>query len=571
AAAWIAYVAVVRRGPEPTRIEASIVPPEGVGFDMTSGGLALSPDGTDLAFIGRREDGSSRIWIRSLSRDESRPLEGTEGARSLFFSPDGRQLAFYAGRLLKKIDIETGLVENLAPVEDLTRGGSWGTGGDILMRTAWSQGIHRIPETGGTPEPVTVPEALGVDYHGWPCFLPDGRHFVYLVRTYAADQEMGELRLGALDGSVSRVLFPSNSNAVYVPPGFLVWWHEGNLRARRFDAGTLSLEREPFPVAPRVRFDPRNGYGVFAASANGILLYQEGKAVGGDQLVWMSRDGQELGTLGEPGSLYSPDLSPDGKLVALDISGQTNQGDIWVLDVARNTGTRFSVFPEDDSQPAWSPDGRRIAFFSMKGGGFAEIYARSLRGGEPERLLGDPEANLNPVSWHGKTLLIDREGDSVDIWAYSLDDGTFVPYQATSFAEWSGTFSPDGRYVAFVSEESGEREVYVQPFPDPTPGRWMVSAGGGWMPVWRKDGGELFYLSPEKEIEAVEVRLPPAGSDAEPEFGVPQPLFRVDIKEHASTQFDTIDGQRFLVNRAVRVGLRDPLTLVVHWSRDLVP
>jgi Tol biopolymer transport system component len=260
-----------------------------------------------------------------------------------------------------------------------------------------------------------------------------------------------------------------------------------------------------------------------------------------------------------------PRLSPDGSQVATDISDDTNRGDIWLLDVARGAGTRFTSWPEDDSAPAWSPDGGEVAFFSVRGGTNEAVYARPVRGtAEPRLLIMDPDAGLNPTGWsRDGFLLIDRNmGGNMDIWVHSLRDKSFRPFQAGSFDEYSGTFTPNGRLVAFTSDETEREEVYLTTFPEAGE-RWRVSTGGGGQPVWRRDGGELYYLAPGSRLMAVPVEGGAAGRTAVA-IGTPRLLFRVDIKEHRHPQFDTIDGRRFLVNRNVNTGTSHPLTLVLH-------
>ncbi len=564
-AIWIALQGVGRAPAPAARLTASILPPPEVSFD-TSRGLALSPDGKRLAFPAKDGSGRVRLWIRSLDRPAARPLDGTDGAAAPFWSPDGRRIGFFADGKLRKIEVETGLLESIADAP-AAYGGAWSETGDIVFSPGFDRPLERVPASGGTPQPVTQKEKTS-DAHLWPSFLPDGRHFLFLNRVYGSEAELGQLRVGSLDGSPSRLLFSSNSSAQYAPPGYLIWWHGGNLRAQRFDADRQELQGEPFVLVSGARFDPRAAVAVFSVSRTGILVYQEGGSLAGNELVWLDRSGREIGTVGDPGSLYSPKLSPDGTRVALDRSDETNRGDIWLIDVNRGSGTRLSSFPEDDSVPVWSPDGAEVAFFSAKGGGHTVVYVRSTRDGSDARLLiADPAADLEPADWPRTDLmLLNRsKDDDVDIFLCSIPDRKIRPFLATPFREWDAQVSPDGRHVAYTSDETGSMEVYVGTFPEPGE-RWRVSADGGRMPKWHPGGVELYYVTLDSRLMAVSLKGRNRGGDRPAPIGAPEMLFRVDLKEHRLRQFDTHDGTRFLANRNVSLGAGVPLTLVVHWT-----
>jgi len=570
AAAWSARQALRPATLVPSlAVTASILPPAEGGFAIDRG-LALSPDGSQLVAAVRGADGVLRLWLRHLSRGTGQIMAGTDGAGTPFWSPDGRRVAFFSAGNLKTVEPESGVVESIAPCGERPTGGSWSASGGILIGHAsgGDGSILRIPAGGGKPVPATQPERTR-RYHQWPSFLPDGRHFLYLVRDYSGEERLGEIHLGSLDGGVSPALFPANSNAVYAAPGFLVWWHDGNLRAQRFDADRLTLQGEPFALAAGARFDPRNGYAAFAISGSGGLVYQEATGKAGNELAWVDREGHDLGLLAPTASYYGPRISPDGARVATDISDDTNRGDIWLLDVARGAGTRFTSWPEDDSSPIWSPDGDEVAFFSSHGGGHEAVYVRPVRGAdEPHLVVKDDEADLDPTDWsRDGSILIERiVGANTTIWVYSTRDRSFRPFHAGNSEERAGAFSPDGRLVAFSSDETGRTEVYLATFPEAGE-RWRVSTEGGGQPVWRSDGGELYYFSLDGRIMAVPIEKGAPGSAAGssgPPLGTPRPLFRVDLKEHERAQFDTIDGRRFLMNRNVSTGATHPLTLVLH-------
>jgi Tol biopolymer transport system component len=577
AAAWLAGLLLWSVDQQGTRIASSILPPPGMGFDLRSQGLALTPDGTQLAFTAVDSDGVSSLWVRRLDHTDAHRFEGTEGAQAPFWSPDGRYLGFFANGKIRKLEVATGITESISDYEDVF-GATWGVGGDILICNEWFAPPLRVPAGGGDPIPLVAP-AEGYVFE-WPSFLPDGKHFLYHARPYGSDARMGQIHLGSIDDSSSRLLFDSHSNAQFAAPGIVLWWHDGNLRAQRLDPERLTLEGEPAIVAAGVQFDPRSGSAGFSLSTNGMLVYQGGEVVRGDELVWFSRDGSELGKVGkvgEPGSLYAPRLSPDGRRIALDISDESNRGDIWLLDAERGSGIRFTSFPEDDSKPIWSPTGDQLAFFSFSAGGKGKaVFLRPVSGGDEARLLiQDPEVGLTPRSWSKSGELLVSSGTTrfSDLLVYSFDDGSLRPYLASPFHEIDGVFSPDGRFVAFESDESGRREVYVARYPEPTE-RWRASVDGGESPAWRSDGGELYFMSNDSEMMAVPVRITSmTGAPEGPaiELGEPKALFRVDLKyEPGGRQYDTLDGQRFLVNRTIRAGATRPLTLVLNWSEELV-
>jgi Tol biopolymer transport system component len=544
------------------RIVSSILPPEGVGFDIRLG-MALSPDGSSIAFPARAGSGPRRLWIRDLDNKVARMLAGTDGAFAPFWSPDGRHVAFFADDGLKKVEVESGLVEEILDVAYGFSGGVWLPDGHVMFTKAWGQGLQKVPVAGGVPEMVVDVESKGSDTATWPSLLPDGEHFVYLLRRFGADQQMNEVRLASLDGSVDKLLMSTNSNAIYAEPGYLVWWQAGNLRAQEFDTDRLELVGEATAVIPGVRFDPRNARTALSVSATGLLLYQAGGATAGDELVLVDRSGKELRTVGRRGSLYGPRLSPDGRRITLDISGETNRGDIWVLDLERGSDARLTFFSEDDSRSRWSPDGKRIAFTSAKDSESFSIWLVDSRAGaEPRLLVSDPSASLYPLDWASNDiLLVQYDADDDDIYLYSLQEQELKPWAVTPFDERAATASPDARFAAYVTDETGRPEVWVHTFPEPG-ARWRVSVNGGDWPAWRADGGEIYYVDPQGQMIATPIAW---SADGVPELGEREVLFRTEFKEHGDRQYDVIDGETFLLNRLVREGTDQPLTLVQGW------
>jgi Tol biopolymer transport system component len=566
AALWLARSPESPAAPDVPRLVTSILPPEGVGIESVRRGIALSPDGTSLAFIGADDDGGS-IWLRSLSRDTARQVDGTAGADALFWSPDGTSLGFEQDGTIKTLDLESGLIETLtlASMPFYSVGGSWCPTGEILYGGDTSRPLMAVDRTGGEPRPVTEVPAETDSYFGPDC-LPDGEHFIFHSRRYGSEAQVGQIRLGFLDGSPSRPILDSYSIAEYAEPGFILWWQQGNLRGQRFDLERRELVGDPVAIAPTVRFDPRTGTVAATASDTGVLIYQQGGRVAGDQLAWFDRAGSPLGEMGEPGSLYCPHLSPDGSSIALDISGDSNQGDIWVLDAERGSGTRVTVWPEDDSTPIWSPDGSELAFFSSRGGGKERVYRVELAGGaEPRLLASDNERHLHPSLWtaDGRTVLVHgTQGQSQSLWAVSTEDGATTPIIQSDFKVNNPTLSPDGRWMAFDSDETGRKEVYLTELPQAA-SRVRVSTDGGYAPLFSPDGREIFFVSADSEsLLTVAVEW----SEGRPLLQRPVRLFEVPVKFHSERQYDTLDGERFLVNTRLESGARTPLTVVLNWA-----
>jgi Tol biopolymer transport system component/predicted Ser/Thr protein kinase len=555
-----------------------ISPPEKLIIES----LALSPDGIRLAFSGRDESGKTLIWIRALDTLMTQALPGTEGARFPFWSPDSRSIGFFADSKLKRIEIAGGSIQMLADTSLEPRGASWGHDGTILFSPGTLSPIYRVSATGSSTSPVTeIVQSRNENSHRWPYWLPDGRHFIYFAR--GAQKEKQALFLASLDSTNPKLLLNVASSVAYMPadissrsPGLLLFMRDRALMAQPFDADKQKLFGEPHAIAEDVMHYGEIGptdLGVFSISTNGVLCYQTGdKSV--SQLTWFDRSGKQLGTVGSAGSFIEPALSPDGKRVAVTMEKEGDPADIWILELARSTFTRFTFAPHLDQRPSWSPDGSRIVFGSDRNG-FGELYQKLSNGvGSDELLLaGHPDQNMMPDDWSldGRFIIYNggRTGTSSDLWILPLEgDLKPYPFLQTQFNESHAKFSPNVKWVAYVSDETGRAEVYVQSFPA-SGGKWQISIGGGDQPQWRRDGKELFYLSPERKIMAVQVK-----SGATFEIGVPAPLFQTGVNPTTSTNARNnyviaADGQRFLVNNVVPETASKPVTVVLNWPVQL--
>jgi len=557
-----------RRAQEMSRVvRSAVLPPETAAMARVFPDVAVSPDGRRLAMVARGADGKELIWVRGLDSLSAQPLAGTDGASQLFWSPDSRFIGYNADGKLKKIDAASGPALTLSDAVQL-RGATWNSEGVIVFAPAFNGPLYRVSAAGGAATQLTkLEEARRENAHRWPWFLPDGKHFLYLAR--GGSLETNGIYVGSLDGKEPKLVLREDSGAAYTPPGYLLFVRQDTLMAQRFDAGSLELAGEAFPLAEQVRFNTATRRGVFSVSDNGVLVYLGGATAGPAQLLWMDRAGKQLGVLGEPGFYGLPRLSPDGKRAVVYASASGN-ADLWLYDVARGIRTRFTFDPMTENFPVWSPDGSRIVFASNRKGQ-ADIYQKASSGAAVEEILLGSESDDFPGSWSPDARFLAYNRIPVggktrrDIWILPLvGDRKPFPFIETDFDEFGAEFSPDGRWLAYNSDESGRQEVYLVPFPGPG-GKWQVSTAGGSRPQWRRDARELFYLGPDDKLMAVEIRL--LGSTVE--IGIPKPLLQTTPPPIPGRHWDaTADGRRFLMVGLVEGG-SPPFTLVVNWPAEL--
>jgi Tol biopolymer transport system component len=564
-----AAAALLRPAARPPVIVSSIVPPEAAAFDSSTVAMALSPDGSQIAFVARNAAGIG-LWVRSLDSAKSRLLAGTEDAECPFWSPDSRSLGFYARRQLRKIEVAGGQSEALAPMS-ICLGASWGSDGSILYVPDRYMPVMRIPESGGQPVAVTTAgPADSKRVYSQPSLLPDRRHILYTINESWAGGERSGIFVASIDGKDERRLLPVLSNARYVEPGYLVYGREGALRAQRFDLGRLELSGNPYPLVEGVQYFGLTQSHLFAVSDSGLLAYIAGVGILTRQITWVDRKGTVLGTVGKAGNYFSPRLSHDGRRIAYDLSEATSDsGDIWAHDLERGVATRLTFDSRNESSPIWSPDDRRLLFFGNFPGHTDLLTVAWDGSGSIETMLSNGMDNL-PCDWSsdGKSILVQTShgsglGDS-DLMLYSVESRTSSPWLVTPFVERQARFSPDRRWVAYASDESGRPEIYVRGF-DPPGGKWRVSSDGGDSPVWRRDGRELYYLTPDSTLMSAAI-----GQGAAFVAAAPVPLFRVPgeiLALGVVTQYDVSpDGQRFLMNLDTPTEGQRAITLVSNWT-----
>jgi eukaryotic-like serine/threonine-protein kinase len=521
---------------------------------------SISPDGRALVLVGTSR-GRSMLYLRPLDSLHARALPGTEGALSPFWSPDGRFIAFFAEGKLKKIDSTDGPAH---PVCDASfeGTGSWSPDGSILFAEAapGREGIHRVPADGGRPERVTVPDSGRKEkFHFWPHFLPDGRHFLYVVLAYGGAQDH-EVRIGSLDSKETKSLGAIDSRIEYAPPGFLLFVHEGALLARPFDAESRLWTGEARAVVDRLHYFYGPANAGFSVSQSGVLAYEEGSVV--SRLSWLDRGGKELTTVVSPGHVGHLRLSPDGHRAALDVQDpRYGTSDIWTLDVSRGVSTRVTSEPLDEVHPIWSPDGNRIVFRSDRNGP-PDLYEVSTQGsGSPKPLLELPGVQTPfDFSPDGRDLMFTESDRTTgfDLWVLPLSgERKPAPVLRTRFNEDAPRISPDGRWIAYDSGESGGSEIYVAAR-EGSGGRIRISRDGGSFPKWRRDGRELFFMAPGRRLMAASVK---AGSRLD--VAVPVELFRLDS---GALDFDVApDGQRFLFSQPAQEP-GPPITVILNWT-----
>ncbi len=560
--------AVTRLRPEPVAalpIRFSISPPENSTFAVVweSHNLALSPDGRLLAFVATIGNSQQVLWVRPLEALAARMLPGTEGAYSPFWSPDSRYVAFFADGKLKKISATGGPPQTLCTVAG-SNNGSWGRGGTILFTQLFAalEGVYQVSASGGAATPVAGTSPTGKETrHRWPHFLPDGRHFLYVAHDA---QEYMQLYVASLGPGETKVVANLASRVEYAPPGYLFFTRDGTLMAQPFDAEKLSFTGEPVPIAEKLPYFI-SGWAPFSTSGKGVLAYQSGATL--SRLVWFDRTGKEVGLAGKPGQYGGLRLSPDGQKVALEVrDAATGTSDLWILDLSRGAMTRFTHDPALESNPIWSPDGRTILF---------ESHGGKTLAGPRQQTLGTSDSKQAPIaraesfqwmrdwSMDGRFIAYDQldPDTGYDLWLQPLfGDRKAYPLLRTQFQEGEAAFSPDGRWLAFASDESGKPEVYVLAAKG-SGERWQISTDGGLHARWRRDGRELFYLATDHALMAVPIK-----EGAAFESGPPTSLFKIEA-EGWNLYDVTADGSRFLVNTGSRTNL--PINVVVNWTSDL--
>lgn len=537
--------------------------------------FAISPDGRKIVFNVRGPNGRTSLWLRPMDSLEAHELPGTEDAfLDPTWSPDSQSVAFMTGSSLKRIDVSGGTPQTLSPCTGPATGISWGRDDVILFGSAGV--INRINASGGEATPVTAADSQhGEAGQGRPVLLPDGIKFLYF-RLWG---ERSGLYLGSLNAKpteqTNKRFLETAAGVFYAATpagGYLLFLRGTALMAQPFDAKRLELTGHAVQLADTVSntlYDP-----LFSASNTGVL----GFALSGGnnrKLTWYDRTGKALGSVGEPAARDEMELAPDETRI---VEGRTDDGGnwtVWMLDLARGTNTRLT-FGGGGGNAKWSPDGRQIVY-APSGGVSPDLYLKPANGAEMGERILHSDQTVTPKDWSqdGRFLLYEQRGNgrATDLWVLPMTgDRKPMPYLVTPFAKTQAKFSPDGQWVVYVSNESGTREVYVQPFPMAAAGKWVVSNGGGSQPRWSHDGKELLYFTPDQALMDVDVKT--SGNTLQ--FGVPKMLFRVPVLGGAgggttdSWRWDiSQDGKRFLINTALDDTASSPITVLLNWQSAL--
>ena len=557
-------------------IRSSIVTPESVyihSYGARSGRPVFSPDGRSIAFEGILPDGSSKIFVRSLDEKETHPVPGTENAQSPFWSYDGKMLGFFADGKMKKIDLSGGSPTTITAVLN-ERGATWNKNDIIVYCPDYQSGLFQVSADGkGTPRQLTTPDSARHEgSHRWPFFLPDGKHFLYLARTAveSGEAEGDAIFVGSLDGTERKMLVQSSFNAGYAN-GYLLFARNQVLMVQRFDVDNLSLSGDPVKVEDDMLNDPSYNIAVFTVSDNGMLLYQPGNTTGGARPILVERTGTIIRTVGD--NLLEQDqprFSPDGKQLAMYMYDlRSRRSNVWLYDLQTNGRRRITTRPEGDFNPLWSPDGATI-YFTSGGVSNRDIFRQSVsHNSREEEIFSSPKNDIGlDISPDGSILLFsstDVKDNSSDLFLLNLQDSKREPFsfQSTRFNEHSARISHDGKWITFVSDESGEDEIYVKRFSQPDADPLKISSGGGNEPRWGIGLNELIYVNNQSQIVAATLRF----TENSVIVDNTKILFR-------SPPFYSIydvsrDGKTFVFSRFVEMQKLSSLSLVTDWESGL--
>ncbi len=566
----IGFVVRTPKPPQPMRLTAEI------GADaspVTNFGPAaiLSPDGTHLAFVAAGPDQKRRIYVRPLDQLQATALSGTDNSRNHFFSPDGQWLGFFADGKLKKISVQGGATATLCDAPD-DRGGSWGEDGAIVFTPSFGAPLSKVSSAGGTPQLLTAfDKRVGELTHRWPQVLPGGKAVLFTSSTFTGFYEDADIVLYSTASGQRKTVHHGGFHARYVPTGHLVYMHEGTLFAAPFDLKRLEVTGQPAPILDRVATNPGTGGAQFSFSETGNLVYVAGGSVIQNlSIYWMDRQGKFTPLRETPGGYFAPAFSPDGRRLAMNIR-DGRRTDTWVYEWERDTVTRLTFGGTFTGSPVWTPDGQRITYSFLEKDGVSNVYWKRADGAGDALPLTESKNQKYPSSWRpdGKVLAFTQlnpdtswdiltlaiEGDEKSGWK----PGEPKPFLNSPFNEVDAAFSPDGRWLAYGSDESGNSEVYVRPFPGPG-GKWQISTGGGLLPRWSRSSKEFFYRTTDSKIMVATYTATGDSFHADkPQLWSPGQF----TGRGPGSNFDVHpDGKRFAVLKAPATGETSPVNKV---------
>jgi len=530
--------------------------------------VAISPDGTHLAYAAI-QNGTQQLYLRAMDSLESRSVPGTDGAITPFFSPDGQWVGFFAGGKLKKISASGGAAVTLGGFGGNALGASWGDEGTIVFATGTNPLLQRVSDAGGAPQSL-IRLDKGETTHRWPEFLPGGKAVLFAASAVNGNWTNAQVAVQSVATGERRNLIQGGTHPRYASSGHLVYEYGGSLMAAPFDPQRLTVTGAAVPMVEGVLQSTLSGAAQYSFSASGSLVYVPGGSSGGSlsTLVWVGRNGAPQPLAAPPHAYQHPRLSPDGRRAAVGIVEEESQ--VWMYDLSRETLTRFTFEGNSNRNPTWTPDGKRIAFESSKEGP-QNVFWQSADGSGGLERLTTSEHTQAPMSWSpdGQLLaFLDVDPTTgFDIGVLRLGDRKTQPFLRTSFAESAPRFSPDGHWLAYISDESGRYEIYVQPYPGPG-GKWQISTDGGTEPVWNRNGRELFYRSGNKMM-AVDITTQPAFAAGKPHMLFEGPYLPTPL---TFPNYDvSLDGQRFLMLKPTEQAgaAATQIVVVQNWFEEL--
>jgi Tol biopolymer transport system component len=554
-------IGYARRAPAPPSVlRATLDLPPAMRLDPQNASIAISPDGSRLAMALRGNDGKQQIWVRPLDSQTAQPLAGTDGATYPIWSPDGRSIGFFADGKLKKIESSGGAVQTICEARE-GRGASWSRDGVIVFAGSAYGALSKVSAAGGTPASIG-PKADSNVSHRLPRFLPDGRHLLfYSLEAKAEDSAVSVLDL---ESGKAKVLFKSASEARYVPPGYLVFVREGNLLAQPFDPSKLATAGEAVPIAEGVEFNPFRATGNFAFEGTRLLVFESGGSGNKAQLTWLDRDGKKLGTVGEPANFGELSISPDGRRAVMGLPDTGGKEHLWMMDLQSGVRTRFTLEDTESSDAIWSPDGQLVAYKEI--GPKSRILVKDSSGGGTPAVLFESKNFLRLTDWSpdGKTILFamqSPETNSFDVWGVDADGAHKArPILAGPGNQLNSQISPDGKWLAYGSDESGRSEMYVMAYPGPG-GRWQITSSGvggfGWL-----SAQEIVYGG---EKGPVAVTLTPRGRGLD--IGAPRPVLGGE-RIQGPISFDRV-SKRYLEAIPVGAQVAPSVHVVTNWAAAL--
>ena len=531
--------------------------------------VALAADGRTVAVVAYSEQASKYvIWKYEVGSRDATVIPGTEDAAHPFWSPDGKSIGFFADGKLKRVDVSSGMSPQVLCDAPNGRGGTWNRDGVIIFTPDAFKGLHRISAAGGTPVEITnLDPARAETSHRWPAFLPDQRHFLFLGANFSGEFDKNAIFVGCLDSSEKHLVVPASSNAAYAEPGYLFYIRNNALVAQRFDLRTFAVTGEPHTISDKVQYTPTTDLAVFTAGGKGTLVLQTGAGIGTSQLLWFNRNGKQLGSAGPLGLIGNGALSPDGRRVVFDqMERDGSHWDVWTHDLDSDANTRLTFGPGLNQLPVWSPDGKQVLYAAIRKGSWG-LRIKNADGSGSERPVGDVTTTImGPWDWsRSGNVLFWKNGE---LWYLPSSDAQAMPLIRENWIMRNAQLSPDGKWMAYSSNESGNWEIYVTSFPR-VDNKWQISRGGGKEPRWRRDGKELFFLSAEGKMIAVPIK-----ATANFEAGSPQTLFQTHIRQSISAldrvSYDvSADGQKFLIDTKVDEPNALPLSIILNWTSEL--